>query len=520
MFSTVEISHSAIRVVQCSKDQVEDIDEFPIAEGSDPIAALGSVSLSGSLGATRVVIHHDDMLLGAITQAPCPPERLAKIVEFEMKASLGDNVTESLINWYVSPTGGTGDMRILTAVTKRNLVERIQESLKIHKGRMTSLMHPALALFENWALQGRRDSTVLLDVGGSLVHIAIIESGELLFMRSCPAGMDELVKDIAELRSIDMQAARDLMGKINKNAPDDIKEIIIRHAAGLSQQINNVLRFAQAQLKVGKIEYDTITFSGGGARSPFLCEACAKHLNKPVAIFNPFPRVAASLPPSQMDILAELPSPWGPALGAAQASEVKLDGLHQVHRETKEFRETSGVLRLAAAIAVALLLWSFINQQMVSSSTNSALEVLDGDGSGLVPQAEQKINQLKDVSKEHDLTLQKAKFIDGERRPGRITHELLAAITNIQDKNTCPISLQSMNVERPGNGLVIVELHGRAQSIDRLDTATVISRFEDGLKKSFPYFKTPMENIQPDVANTPQGYHAFAYRLEFPDNMK
>ena len=519
MFSTVEISQSAIRIVQCSKDSVEDIDEFPVPDDADPIQTLGTVALSSALGAVRVVIHHEDMLLGSITQAPCPHDRLARLIEFEMKSNLGDQVDTSLINWYVSPTGGTGDMRILTAVTKRNLVERIEESLKVHKGKLVSLVHPALGLFENWNRQDQSSSAVLIDVGGHHLHIAIVEAGELLFMRTYNAGMNDLAKDISELRSIDIQAARDLMGKINKNAPDDIKEIIHRHASGLVQQINNVVRFAQAQLKIGQIEYDRVVFSGAGARVPFLIDSCSKNMNTQSVVFNPFPIVASSLPPTQMDVLSELPSPWGPALGTAQAETVKLDGLHQIHRETKEFRETSGILRLAAAIAVALLLWSFINQQIVTGTTDSALQTLEGNGAGLVPSAEAKDKQIKALKDQHGDIANKAHFIDGERRPGRIAHELLAAITNVQDQQHCPISLQSMKVERPGNGLVVVEIYGRAQSVDRLDTATVISRFEEGLQKELPIFKTPMTNLQPDKANTPNGYHAFAYRLEFPDNL-
>ena len=98
MHSTVEISHSAIRIVQCNKEHVEEIDEFPVADGTDPINALGAVSLSGSLGSVRVVIHHEDFLLGCMTQSPCPADRLGRLVEFEMKSNLGEQVDNSLIN--------------------------------------------------------------------------------------------------------------------------------------------------------------------------------------------------------------------------------------------------------------------------------------------------------------------------------------------------------------------------------------------------------------------------------------
>lgn len=521
MFSTVEVSHSAIRVVQCSRDSVEEIDEFPVPEGADPINSLGTISLSGSLGAVRLILHHDDFMLGSMVQAPCPEDRLAKLIEFEMNASLGEQAEQSLINWYVTATGGaSGEMRILTAVTKHSLIERIEEALKVNKGRLQSLVPAGLGLFECWKQQGLGGNALLLDIGGHHTHVAIVEEGELLFLRSAPIGASEVVKDIAELRSIDQDAARELVGKLNKNTPDDIKEIIVRHAAAIAQQVNNVLRFARAQLKLKDIAFDRIYFSGAAGRLPFLIDSCARQLNAPAVVFNPYPRAAVSLPPSQMDAIAELPSGWAPALGTAQADTVRLDGLHQRHRETRQFRETSGILRLAAVLSVAMLVWAFINQQLTSSSIDDSMEVLQGENDdGLIPVAETQQQQINNLQNELKSIRSQASFIDGERRPGRITHELLAAITSIQDQNTCPISLQSMTVERPGQGLVVVEIHGRAQSVDRLDTATVISRFTEQLAQRFPYFTTPMEDIQADTANTPNGYHAFAYRLTFPDNM-
>jgi len=506
----IELTESTIRLCRVVDDKVSALEAFPVPADGDPIAALAAAPLPRPLGSVRLVFRHDDMLLKSMLQPPMPRERLDHIVRFEMQ-STGD-LNTMLMTWQIAATGGTGDMRLLIMLAKKDLVERLREALSHHGARLSSLVHPAIGLYHGWRAQapGNQENAVLVDCGGANINLTMVQNGELLFFRSHAPGMNQLTDDIAELRGIDPKDARQLQRKLGAGAPDDLVELVRRHAGNLASTINNTLRFTRAQLQLERFETEAVYLSGAGARLPAFAETIAERTGMRTRLINPFAFRGSRLATEDLDKIAELPSPWTVALGVAQPEQLDLDVMQQIRAERSAFWQTSGALRAALVACAALVLLAFLVQGMRIAVQESAIEQLAGENGddGLVPQAEQADQALDGELDEFAAMRQRMHFLDNERRPARLSTEVLNAIARIQDPETTPIYLRGFRLQRPGPGSLQLELEGYAIDAKQRTKAEVINGFRAELCEQYPLIKqSAISELRVPVQEQRQNFH-------------
>jgi hypothetical protein len=509
MATTVEITSSAIRICRENHDQIVGLETLPVPPGIDPVASLATAQISGALGKVTVVMQHQDMLLRTMLQPPCPPERLARIVRFELQGISREEAEPTETAWHVVQGMGGDDMRILAMITKRSLITALSKALAAHGGKLAGLVHPAVGMYHAFKRQdpSYRDDAVIADIGGKNIHLALVRDGELLFLRSQTPGMDDLTNAVAELRSIAKPEAERLIAKLGKGAPDDLHEVIRRQVQALSGVIGNNVRFAKAQLHLDAFEPKAIYLAGAGAQVHGFTEALAERMHAAVRILNPFAGVIMRMDNEHLDRVAALPSPWVACFGAALADKRELDALSEARERRLAFWRSDGAVRVACALALSLLLMAGVRQTLAGMSYGSVVEQLRGDeeSQGLVPKAKKVHDELGVLREQKTAAAAKVSFIDGERRPGRIAMEMLSAISEQQEPNTCPVVLRNFQVTRKP-GLVLVDLQGYAQSGAKRSTAEVLRTFEQQLVRRYEPISS-IRSLPKPAARDVQDFH-------------
>jgi Type IV pilus assembly protein PilM len=512
MLTTIEISAHAIRLVRADQQRVTDLEVFPIPKDADPIQALELAPLPSPLGKVRVVIAHDEILLRGMLQPPSPRERLDRLVHFELQGNGEEPVS---ISWHLVEAGNSDDMRLLTMTIKQRLLNQLKKALAVHGGKIDSLTHPTIGLFESYCATqpSANGHAILVDVGGTNVHVALVIDGSLVFIRNQTPGMNELVRQIAELRTLPENDALALVAKLGKGAPADMHELIQKHAGQVANMLTANIRFAKAQLKIDTLDPKTIYVAGAGAQVHGFMEFLRERMDMPVHPLNPFAGLLTTISPERLDRYAGLPSAWTVALGVARAKRITLDGLADDRQAQRIFWRTSGALRVAALIMAILFILALARQELNIMAADASIATLEGSSSdGLVPVAKAQRKNLDDLSSTKELDTSRLAWIDGERRPGRVALELLSAIALESNPSTCPVFLQSYKVARRP-GVVTVEIQGHAEGSGKLATDAVLHNFEQGLIKRYGPIVS-IQQLPKPIDSTRQQFH---YVLEISD---
>lgn len=485
MLTTVEVSSRAIRLIRTGAKGVEEFEHFPVPVGGDPLQALEAAPLPTPLGKVRVVLSHGDMLLRTMLQPPSSPERLDKLVHFELQ-----NGEEAVaVSWFSAEVPGADDLRLLTMTTKQKLIDRLKSALAKHGGKLAGLTHPAIGLYETYraTIGVESGSAILADIGGANLHLALVHDGNLVFVRSQTPGMDELVRGVAELRTLPEADAAALVAKLGKGAPSDLHEAIKRQVGQVASVLTANVRFAKAQLKFDALEPKTIWLTGAGAQVHGFIDALSDRMGMPVKPLNPFSGIAINGSSERLDRHSALPSAWAVSLGQARAKDVTLDALADERNRSRDYWQTKGVLKVAAAAVAALFVLALVRQELNIASADSSIARLGGTDSapGLVPIAKDKRKKLDELSTTKDLDTSRLAWIDGERRPGRVALELLGVIAAQSNPTDCPVFLQSYKVTRQP-GQVIVDIQGHAEGTGKFATDEVLHTFERGIIKRYP----------------------------------
>jgi len=517
MLTTVEVSSRTIRLIRTDAQKIQDIEYFPVPAGADPLQVLETAPLPTPLGKVRVVMSHGDMLLRTMLQSPTSPERLDKLVHFELQNSGDEPVA---VSWFSAEVPGADDLRLLTMTTKQKLIDQVKRALAKHGGKLAALTHPAIGLYETYrATVGLESgSTILADIGGAHVHLALVHDGNLVFVRTQTPGMDELVRGVAELRTLPENDAAALVAKLGKGAPNDLHEAIKRQVGQIAGVLTANVRFAKAQLKFDALDPKTIWLTGAGAQVYGFIDALADRMGMTVKPLNPFSGTTLTTARERLDRHSALPSPWAVSLGAARASSVTLDALADERGRTTEYWRTKGVLRAAAAAVAAMFVLALVRQEMNISAASGSIDKLEGEGQGLVPVAKDKRKKLDEISTTKDLDTSRLAWIDGERRPGRVALELLGAISAQSNPIDCPVFLQSYKLTRLP-GLVTVEIQGHAEGTGKFATDQVLHTFERGLIKRYPPI-VAIKQLPKPIDSSRQQFHYVLTVSDLPAEAK
>jgi hypothetical protein len=513
MTTTIEVTASAIRLCVTAEQRITGLESWPVPLGADPLAVLAAAPLPDGLGKVRVLLHHDDLLTRTLVQPGCAPDRLDKLVRFELGNLAGpgaDDAVPSAISWHLVPIAGAdGEMRVLAQIARLRLIEQVRQALAPRGAKLAALSHPAIGLFHAFKAQAPAHQGVacLIDVGGSHLHLVLVKDGDLVFMRSHAPGMDETVRQVAAKRGISEIDAAALVRKIAVGSPDDLKSLIANQAGAISAAITANVRFCRTQLKLSEFEPTQIHVAGAGALAHGFLATLADRTGLPVRLINPFAGQISRLPTDLSDRLAGLPSPWAVAIGGASAPLWELDALSDERRERTHYWRTDGALKVAAAAAVLLSVVGVVAIEGTLARSSSRLAELEAT----VPKAQDMAKKIAASRDRQVADANRLLWLDAERRPGRVAVELLNGIAKLQDPATCPVILTGYQVGRQP-GMVVVELAGSATSA-KVSAESAIRAFKNGLQQNYPAIAT-IEELPTAIE---KDRLSFKYRLAIPD---
>ncbi|MFM2092312.1 MAG: type pilus biosis protein PilM, partial [Planctomycetota bacterium] len=326
MQTAIEITSRCLRLALVRDGRLADLVERPLVPDQDPVDQLQAAALPAPLGPVRVLIQHEDLLIRTLVQPACPRDRLDKVVRFELAGM--DPAEPLLVDW--QPVPGPGDdQRVLALLAKRGLADRLAAALAGHGGRLEALTLPGSALVHAWTAQQAPadEQAVLVDVGGARIHLALVDGGQPVLIRSVPGGADEITREISERRGVAVADAQAILAGLGAGAPEDLLDLVRSHAGQVASAITAAERFAKAQFRLDRFEPAAVYLSGAGAQVPAFLTALGARLGRPVRVFNPFAGVPLDMSRSALDRIAGLPSPWTPVLAAAAAPALVLDAV-------------------------------------------------------------------------------------------------------------------------------------------------------------------------------------------------
>ncbi len=508
MTTSIEIAARAIRLVTVEDGKITELKSVPCDAGADPVQLIAGI-LPAKAGAVRVLVSNEDILVRLIIQPPCPRERLDRVIGFELTG--GGDSDSPLADWLVVPGFGSGDFRVLGLAAKRGLVKRLQQAVQLGGARLEAVSHPAVGLYHAWRAAGGLGDALLADVGGTATHIAIVRQDELALFRTLAVGMDTLVDQIAELRSLPQPEAVRLVTQLRSSSPEELQHLVKRQAGQVAVAISGVIKFAKAQLQIDDWQPSAIALAGGGALVHGFADAVAERAGVACKPFNPFASLKSTLPSERMDACSALPSAWSAAIGAAIAKPA-LDALADQRRAAARFWATDGILRVGVALTAALVLAALALNERVIWQAQADAERLGAEGGGLVPVAERKLAEVDALEKGRLRDANRISWLSGEHRASRVSAEILSAVASIQHPENCPVALTAYRVKR-GNGGLVIELEGFSQSVGRLRTSDVLQVFEKGLRDTYAPIASLEERPQP-IDRDRQRFHLV---LSVPD---
>lgn len=511
MTAAIEITSRSIRLAVVEDRQLIQLRSWPVPAGTDPVQILGTADLPPRLGQVRVLIGNEEVLARMLIQPPCPRERLDRVVGFELTG--GGDADAPLADWTVVPGFGAGDNRVFGLAVKRGLVQRLRQALAVHGAKLSALTHPAVGMYHAWRSAGGAGNALLADVGGATTHIAVVRDDELALVRTLPMGMDTLVAQIADLRSLPPVEAARLVTQLRSSSPEEVQHLVKRQAGQIAVALTGAVKFAKAQLQIDDWQPAAISLAGSGAQVHAFAEAVAERAGIPTRPFNPFAGLTTTLPLEEMDRQAALPSPWAATLGGAGTARLVIDALADERRSAARFWSTDGALRVGVALAaVAVITALALNEVQVGRTAADVVRL--GPPEGLVTRAERDLSTVSKLEAERKTTAGRMAWLDGEHRAGRVASELLAAVAAVQHPERCPVALAAYRVKRGGAGLT-VELEGWAQSVGRMRTSDVLRAFEEGLRTAYPPITAIDERPQP-IDRDRQRFHLV---LAIPDRV-
>ncbi len=497
MQTAIVIDAGEIRLGRIDQGALIALERYPLAAAGDPLAALAAAPLPRPLGPVVAVLQHQDLLVKPMIQPPAPRDRLERIVRFELQSLAAADATDDfLYDWHIPATGGLStEMRIVALVAKRSLVDQLRSTLAEHGGKLVGVMLPAEALFHAYRQQLSADAgnVLVVDIARGGTQCAIVAGGDLLFVRPGSGGLDELARDIGEMRGLELEDSRQMLTRLGENVPDDLTDRIRRHAGALASTLSNHIRFAKAQLRLDSFDLDAIHIAGEGAQIPHLTAALAERIHAPCRPLNPFVGLISRLGTSDMDQQAQLPSPWTSAIAAARCENRLLDPMRQVEQERRTFWQTRGALRVGAVAIGAMLALAWIMLTWRDSRLDTLDQELRHGESPLVPQAEQARRRYDAVNTEIEQQRQRVAALDQAHLPARVGTEVLNVIASLQDPRSTRIFLTEYAVARRQPGEVQLGIRGYAQDSANTRAAKVLDGFKRSLQQAYPAMEEPLE---------------------------
>jgi type IV pilus assembly protein PilM len=152
---------------------------------------------------------------------------------------------------------------------------------------------------------GKNQLITLVDIGASIMRVAMLTNGQVVYTREQQVGGNQLTQDIQRHFNISQEEAE--AAKRNGGLPENYEQDVLQpFVENLGLEIARALQFFFTSTQYNKVDH--IVLAGGCATLPALDEAIASRTRVNVVSANPFLKMAQSSNIKTRQLTADAPS--------------------------------------------------------------------------------------------------------------------------------------------------------------------------------------------------------------------
>jgi type IV pilus assembly protein PilM len=353
--------------------------------------ALQARGISG--GPVMLGLTGRDVIIRYSQVPPVPDWRLRTLMKFEVEevsSQSGGNVSADYRKLNLPDPEGTRDEEtILVALARNAYLDRLIKALEQGGLKPYGGCPNSVALFNAFAVNAtytEKETSLLVNIGGEDLDIAIQQGGELLFARNAHPGGKAFTEAIETAFSTTFGKAEkmklakaDVTPRGQARYPDSTAEKVANAIMGVAGQlaslIQSTLMIARSQAKLPDLKVDRVVLAGGGASLQGLDLYLKQAMGVPVERMDPFSiSDLSALSEEERQAVTAAPHEFAVVMGLAQARisplAFPLAVLPEALRRRRDFVQ-KGLWAVGAGAAAAGIL-GLLYTQRASAAAEAA----------------------------------------------------------------------------------------------------------------------------------------------------
>ena len=333
----LDIGSSSIKLVQIKEHRGRyTLQKFGVKELEPEVIVDGTVMDEGrvvsaikellaehnvKLKQVAVSISGHAVIVKKITLPPMPDEELDAQVKLAAEQYIPFDINEVNLDFYVLPPSENPDeqteMQIVLVAAKKDKINELTELVKA-AGLVPIVMDVDAFAVENMdgvtSPSTQEDTTILVNIGASVMNVNIVGGGVSLFTRDIPLGGNRYSEAVQREMGVSYEEAEQL----KKNDGDDdhtLAAVMESVNAEVASEIARTIDYFKTTSSESEIA--RVLLFGGGAKVKGLAQQLRDRMHVDVEIANPFNEIDTSQCNVDPEQLAEMGSLAAVGVGLA-----------------------------------------------------------------------------------------------------------------------------------------------------------------------------------------------------------
>jgi len=501
-------------------------------EGQDPqsvAAALGAAMEQAGIPTNGVTLGlgGEDSILRYNHIPPQASAKLPLIMQYEVE-SVSERMGESVASDFkqLPAIRDDGERTVLLGLAREEALSETLEALEAEGIVVANAVPSSLAVFGAWEMVATKadldapedDLVLIVDLGRSILDVALVLNNRLIFARSTTFGGDQFTEALAGELDATMEQAETV--KLQRGGVDDaLKGVDDRTVRPLRTAAGQLLGMLESSVRVGGsqagIQLPDVTrlwFAGGGMRLKGLPRYLATGLGKlREEVFDPAGPSDEEGAGGSFTTALGL-SAVGLQSGRSGDRDVILNILPQQYSDRQTFRDRTRFLLVAATLLFLLLCARFADGWMQGAKVEKMHTKLTGQKTSLDKQMAEKKGWIEKNNRVRSR-------INRLLREGEPTVFQAFVLDYLSTNLPAEIQLEMVDLEvdelesEDGVGAemkYVLAVKGRANNEKGKGTHLVLKLREDLLKQKEHIRK--VDNI--NVRSEPGAWYSFLFHIE------
>ncbi|MCL2334959.1 MAG: pilus assembly protein PilM [Endomicrobia bacterium] len=210
-----------------------------------------------------------DLLARDFTLPKISKENIAGAVMIEAENSIFETLDEMYSDYQVLSSPSADKIDVLFIAAPKKKVNQMMNNLSLTSLNVIGVGADNVAMTSAYINFNERrsgmESVVLVNIGNEVSNIAIIDHGNLCFVRNVAFGGKDVTAEIGSVYEVDIDTAEQIKRDpaIWNSIGLNIKSILKKSSSNLLEAIFRSMEYCVSRQKIGKV--DRIVLTGGGA---------------------------------------------------------------------------------------------------------------------------------------------------------------------------------------------------------------------------------------------------------------